>query len=88
MEIAPGQAPPVPRVVLRWTDDQQPRPPKQEILGGYAMKLALGQPANGRMPGKIYICLADESKSYVAGAFEAEIRKPAPRKPRQPKAPK
>ena len=84
VEVAPGQAPPVPRVVLRWKDDQQ-QPAKQNIEGGYALKVAFGQPANGRMPGKIYLCLPDEAKSFVAGIFEAEIRKPKPGPPRPPK---
>jgi len=48
------------------------------------MKLVFGQAASGRQPGKIYICLPDKEKSVVAGAFEAEIRRPAPAR-RQPK---
>ena len=45
----------------------------------------IGEAANGRMPGKIYICLPDENKSFVAGTFDAEIRKPPPPKPPKPK---
>ena len=81
VEAAPGQAPPVPRVILRWKDDQQ-EAAKQEIKGGYALKLAFGQPANGRLPGRIYLCLPDEAKSVVAGTFDAEIRKPKPSRPK------
>jgi hypothetical protein len=36
--------------------------------------------AGGRLPGKIYLRAPDAMKSYVAGAFDAEIRKPNPPK--------
>jgi hypothetical protein len=81
VEVTPGQAPPAPRVVLRWKDDQQ-QPAKQDIKGGYALKVAFGQPANGRLPGKIYLCLPDDAKSVVAGTFDAELRKPKPSQPK------
>jgi len=46
----------------------------------------------GRMPGKIYLALPDDLKSFVAGTFNAEIRKPPAPKPKQtpplPKPPK
>jgi DNA-directed RNA polymerase subunit RPC12/RpoP len=81
VEVAPNQPPPVPRLILRWKDDQQ-QPAKQEFNGGYALKLAFGQPANGHRPGKIYLCLPDAAKSVVAGTFDAELRKPKPSQPK------
>ena len=87
VEVAPHQTPPLPRVILRWKDDAG-EPMRPSINSGYALKLAFGQPANGRMPGKIYLCLPDEDKSFVAGTFNAEIRKPRPPKPGPPKAPR
>ena len=83
----PSDRPRAPRVVLRWKDAQQ-QPATETISGGYALNLVFGEATNGRMPGKIFICLPDSSKSFVAGTFDAEIRKPAPQKPRSPKAPK
>jgi hypothetical protein len=80
VQVAPGQAPPVPRVILRWKDDQQ-QPGRQNVNSGYALKLAFGQAANGRMPGRIYLCVPDQAKSFVAGSFDAEIRKPKPAQP-------
>jgi hypothetical protein len=71
----------VPRVTLRWKDDQQ-QPAKQEFKGGYALRVAFGQPVNGRLPGKIYLCLPDEAKSFVAGTFDAELRKAKPAQPK------
>jgi DNA-directed RNA polymerase subunit RPC12/RpoP len=87
VEIAPDQPPPIPRVILRWRDGQQ-QPAKEEIRGGYALKVAFGQAVNGRITGKIYLCVPDEAKSFVAGNFDAEIRKPPPPKPRKKPAPK
>ena len=84
MEIAPDQPPPVPRVVLRWKDEQQ-EPAKQEFTNGYALKLAFDQPAEGRLPGKIYLCLPDDDKSVVAGYFDAVLRKPRGGPPKGPK---
>ena len=86
IEVTPDKTPPLPRVVLRWKNDLKPA--EQRFIDGYALKLAFGEAANGRIPGKIYICLPDDAKSFVAGAFEAEIKKPPPPKPKQPKPPK
>jgi hypothetical protein len=74
IEVTPNRAPPLPRVSLHWEDDRQQRG-KDDILAGYALKLAFRQAANGRVAGKIYLCLPDSSKSFVAGNFDAEIRK-------------
>ncbi len=74
IEITPIRPPPLPRVSVRWEDGRQ-QPAKEDISAGYALKLAFRQAANGRVAGKIYLCLPDPSKSFVAGTFEAEIRK-------------
>lgn len=85
VEIKPERAPPLPKVVLRWKDDQF-KPVTRNIERGYALKVAFGDASNGRIPGKIYISLPDEHKSFVAGTFNAEIRKPPQPKPKQPVA--
>ena len=84
VEITPDRTPPLPRVVLRWKDDQQ-QPQKVTINGGYALKVAFGQPAHGHLPGRIYLCLPDPARSFVGGAFDAEIRRPKTGPPRTPK---
>ena len=38
------------------------------------MRLEFGPKTDGRLPGKIYICLPDEEKSVVVGKFEAEVK--------------
>jgi hypothetical protein len=42
--------------------------------GGYALKLEFGKAKEGRVPGKIYVCLPDKEKSVIAGTFEAIIK--------------
>lgn len=69
-----------PKVTLRWKDEQQ-QPVTRNYREGYALKIQFGAAANGRLPGRIYLCLPDGEKSFVAGAFVAEIRKPPPPKP-------
>ena len=86
VEVGPDRPPPVPRVTLRWRNEQEQNR-KEDFLSGYALKLAFGTAANGRMPGKIYLCLPDDAKSFVAGTFEADIRRPPVPKPRAAKPP-
>jgi hypothetical protein len=47
---------------------------------GYAMTLELEARQGGKLPGKIYLCLNDPEKSYLAGTFVAA----APRLPLEP----
>jgi hypothetical protein len=79
--------PRAPHVVLRWKDEQQ-QPKSNTISNGYALNVVFGEATNGHIAGKIYICLPDETKSFVAGTFDAEIRRAPPPKPRSAKTPK
>ncbi|HSU53300.1 MAG TPA: hypothetical protein VLT36_04505 [Candidatus Dormibacteraeota bacterium] len=87
VEITPDRAPPVPKVTLRFRDDQN-QESRKPINSGYALRVTFSEVANGHLPGKIFICLPDENKSFVAGTFDAELKKPNPPKPKQPKQPK
>jgi hypothetical protein len=80
ISITPERPPQV-RVALRWRNEED-KTVNKDFKGGYALKVEFGRASNGRMPGKIYLCLPDDSKSFVAGTFDAEIKKPAPPKPR------
>jgi len=86
IEIAPDQTN-APRVGWRWKNDQQ-QPATQIISNGYLLKVTFGQATKGYMPGKIYICLPDADKSFAAGTFDAEIKKPLQPKPGPPMTPK
>jgi len=85
VEITPDR-PRAPRVGLQWKNEQR-KPASQSMTNGYALKVIFGQATNGHMPGRIYLCLPDPAKSFVAGTFDAEIRRPPPPKPVTPKAP-
>ena len=82
-EVGPERAPPLPKVVLRWKDEQD-QARKQDFTSGYALKMIFGEAIEARIPGKIFLSLPDEGKSFVAGSFEAEIRKAPPPKPKAP----
>ena len=68
-----------PRVLLRWREED--RRSEKAIREGYAMRVEFGPVSNNAIPGKIFISLPDESKSWVAGTFRAEIRRPSPPRP-------
>lgn len=89
LEVTPDR-PRAPHILLRWKDERQ-QSATETITNGYALKLVFGQAANGRMPGKIYLCLPDEGRSFIAGTFDAEIREQQPqpkRSPHRPRKPK
>jgi hypothetical protein len=62
------------RVTLHWQDGDESA--MENLEGGYALRLQFGQLEGNRLSGKIYFCAPDEMKSYVAGTFNAQIRRP------------
>ncbi len=86
LEILPARVPPVPKITLRWKDDQD-QTITEQYGAGYALKIVFGQASSNRLPARIYLALPDDAKSFVAGTFTAEIRKPQPPKRPAPKAP-
>ena len=77
LEITPTNAPPVPQVTLTWKDEGSNVPSKELFPKGYAMKLEFGTVAEGRLPGKIYLCVPDAEQSFVAGNFHIGSGQPA-----------
>jgi hypothetical protein len=65
------------RVIFRWKDGDQNM--RRTFTNGYAMLLNFGDLTGRSLAGKIYLCASDENKSYVAGTFRADIRKPKPK---------
>jgi DNA-directed RNA polymerase subunit RPC12/RpoP len=61
----------VPQVVKRWKTNPKFAPLSKPYSSGYAMKLELGQPTNGLLPGKIFVALPDTEQTVVAGTFQA-----------------
>lgn len=70
-----------PRMLLRWKDEQG-QSVTRDFHEGYALRVEFGSLAGTRLPGKIFVAAPDEAKSYVAGTFELEIRKPSATKPK------
>ncbi len=84
VEVWPDRPPPVPRITLRWKDEQR-EPRNREYRSGYALKASFGQPNEGKLPGRIFLALPDDQQSFLAGTFTAEIRTNAPGKKPGPK---
>ncbi len=74
ISIGPERPPPRPAILVLWNDAQLLEN-REEITAGYALKLVFGKPAEGRLPGKLYLSLPDPHRSVIAGAFEAQIHK-------------
>jgi hypothetical protein len=72
-EIQPADSSANPRVKLAWNEGDVIH--AATYGKGYGMKLQFAQVVNRKISGKIYLCLPDDSKSYVAGTFEVRIPK-------------
>jgi len=70
-------APDAARVSLRWKDGDQTM--HESFTNDYAMLLNFGDVERNRVNVSIYLCTSDNKKSYVAGTFNAEIRKGKPK---------
>jgi hypothetical protein len=58
-----------PHVHMKWKTKDQQIPEAETYTKDYAMLLQFGKGKDGVVPGKIYVCLPDKSKSCVAGTF-------------------
>jgi type II secretory pathway pseudopilin PulG len=65
-----------PHVHMHWKQDNNSHSvPKVEMfMDKYAIRLDFGQEANGKIPARIYLCVPDQHKSYVAGNFEVAFK--------------
>jgi len=67
-----------PSVTLSWQEGDMRV--IEMFTNNFVMKLDFENLSSNRLPGKIYLCLPDAMKSYVAGSFNAEVRRfPQPR---------
>lgn len=62
----------VPQIIKRWKTNPRYALSQKTFSTGYAMKLEIGSPTDGAIPGKIILSLPDTEKSYVAGEFQAD----------------
>ena len=51
------------------------------VLGEETARQVYTQAINSRISGRIYLALPDDARSFIAGTFDAEIRRPPPPKP-------
>ena len=57
-----------PHIYMHWTT-QGNSPNQKSWMDKYAICLEFGQFQNGKIPGKIYLCVPDAEKSFVRGTF-------------------
>jgi hypothetical protein len=63
------------RVAILWLENGQYHPRQfSRKLNGFVLRLECQPRAHGRIKGRIYLCLSDAEKSYVAGSFDAKLR--------------
>ncbi len=74
-----------PHIHMKWKPKNSKTPKSRVYMKGYSMRLEFGKTQDGKLPGKIYLCMPDEMKSYLAGSFtalakeEKETKRPAPK---------
>ena len=51
----------------------QKLPETQIFITGYGLRLEFGERAGNELPGRIYLCLPDAARSFLAGTFRARV---------------
>ncbi len=64
-----------PHIHMKWKPKNLKTPKSRVFMKGYSMRLEFAKTQGGKLPGKIYLCLPDEMKSYLAGSFNATVKK-------------
>jgi len=64
-----------PHIHMKWKETGKDLPETKIWMRGYAMFLQFGKRKGQELPGKIYLCIPDEMKSFIAGSFTAQIKK-------------
>jgi hypothetical protein len=68
-----------PKITLRWKNAGG-EPVTATLRGNYALRLEFGAVTNRVLPGRLYLATPDAERSFVAGTFQAEIRRPTAKK--------
>ena len=63
-----------PHIHMKWRDGDKKAPETKIFMKEYAMRLQFKEKENGALPGNIFLSLPDDSKSFVAGTFLAELK--------------
>ncbi len=67
------RGPAVPHILMSWKVNPRLRTTRC-LVQGYAMRLQLGHTVNGKLPGRVYLCMDDPEHSFVAGTFVARVK--------------
>lgn len=77
--IATNDVAGVPEIKMSWHDySPGPSPPvftTEVFTNGYAMRLEFGALAKNKMPVRIYLCLPDAQKDFLAGTLKVTIKR-------------
>lgn len=65
-----------PHIHMKWRPEGKDIPKTQMFMKDYAMRLQFGIKEEGNLPGKIYLSLPDEMKSFIVGDFTAAVEGP------------
>jgi tetratricopeptide (TPR) repeat protein len=63
-----------PHIHMKWRDGGKQAPETKIFMKEYAMRLQFKEKENGALPGNIFLSLPDDSKSFVAGTFLAQLK--------------
>ena len=59
-----------PHIYVHWKEAGGDAPKQRSFMDRYALRLEFGQWSAGKLTGKIYLCVPDKEKSFIAGTFE------------------
>jgi len=60
-------------VYMKWKEEGGNAPKQRSFVNRYALRLEFGKLSGGKLPGKIYLCVPDKEKSFLAGTFEVQV---------------
>ena len=63
-----------PHIWMKWKEAGANVPKQRCFTDRYALRLEFGEASGGKLPGKIYLCVPDVEKSFIAGAFEVPLK--------------
>lgn len=66
-----------PHIWMKWKPAGRDMPEQASWMKDYAMQLEFGPIADGKLPGKIYLCLPDAEKSFIRGTFAVSVKREA-----------
>lgn len=74
-----------PHIHMKWKPKNSKTTKSRVFMKGYSMRLEFGKTQGDKLAGRIYLCIPDEMRSYLAGSFtalakkEKKTKRPAPK---------